>query len=273
MKYPIFLILCFVFSSTIAQTDIKLQQLETSVQEVKLMLNKLKNDQKRLELQMLKEMTQQDSIIKHQMNEFFVALKDFEAFNQSELQSLKETSDLHQNSITKSLRRQKIHFIILYILLFVTLVGLVFVYVYFTKLAKDFDLFQKKRLDDLKDEVKLAIDSNHKYLISKVDTTCDEVKNQQTQSDQKATEGRNSLLITINTLKSELNSKTDSLEKEQQEQIKLIRENQQLKSGLESLKKQLETHMKLSDEKFALLKNTKAPLKKPANKRTPPKKE
>ena len=69
MKHQLFLILCFLFSTTIAQNDNKIQQLETSVQEVKVTTNRIKNNQNVFEQQMLREINLKDSSNKQQMNE------------------------------------------------------------------------------------------------------------------------------------------------------------------------------------------------------------
>ena len=68
-------------------------------------------------------------------------------------------------------------------------------------------------------------------------------------------------------MKSVLNSKTSLLEKEQKEQIILIKENQHLKTELDSLKKSIEIHIKKSDDLFETLKKQKATAKKPVTKK------
>lgn len=276
MKKIVILFLCFVCTAALAQVDIRFQQIENNINDVNIRVNRLKNDLQLFEKQTLEKISLIDSLSNKNLNDIVLQIKNFETFNQTELAELRQTSEHQQKSITKSLKRQKIHFIILYILLFVTMVGVVFVYVYFSKLAKDFDLFQKKRLDDLKDEVKLAIDSNHKYLVSKVDTACDEVKAQTLVSEERMNDSYKSLALSVEAARnssfnqiSSLEMKQKSMEKELIEQKELISENALLRKQLELVSKQLEKHIIESEKKIAALKKAKTPAKKTTTGKNP----
>ncbi len=276
MKKIVILFLCFVCTAALAQVDIRYQQIENNINDLNFRVSRLKNDLKLIEKQTLEKISLIDSSSNKSLNDIVLQLKNFEMHNQSELAEFKQTNEHLQKNITKSHKRQKIHFIILYILLFVTMVGVVFVFVYFSKLAKDFDLFQKKRLDDLKNDVKLIIDSNHKYLVSKVDTACDEVKAQTLVSEERMNDSYKSVVLSVETVKSNtfnqissLELKQKSMEKELNEQKELINENAQLRKQLEFVSKQLEKHIIEFEKKIAALKKSKTPAKKSATRKKP----
>jgi flagellar biosynthesis/type III secretory pathway M-ring protein FliF/YscJ len=72
-------------------------------------------------------------------------------------------------------KRHKIHFIIVYSMLFLSLMGLVFVYVYYAKLLRDYDLFQNKRINEVRNEHRLALESIRTDVTTRIDASVDEM--------------------------------------------------------------------------------------------------
>ena len=252
-----------------------MSQLEKSLNENIKKTEGVRKSQITLEEQVMKKISESEVSTESKLAEFELEMEQFVKVNSSELSVLKEEFVAQKNLREKIHKRQKVHFLVLYIFLFVALIGVVFVYIYYGKVLKDYDMFHQKRIEDLKAETHRTVDANHKYLISKVDTSCDEVrallqKNKDNLEQSKTESNNQMLLLSEKTEKrfGQIEKTVQSANEEQKEMKKLIAENAKLGEMLQTLsakfsqleeetKKQIESLSKAEKTKTAPKKETK----------------
>ncbi len=126
-------------------------------------------------------------------------------------------------------KRQKIHFLIVYIFLFTCILGVVFIFFYYSKLLKDFDLFQHKCMKDLKNETISMVDNSTLLATAQVQ----ELSRDLQQKILEVNESVNAMNLSskekidkLNTLTeqqlSELRQKIKEMQKEQNDQLKTL---------------------------------------------------
>lgn len=207
-------------------------------------INGLRNSQNALETKVIDRITQSEVRVDEKLAAFTNQIEQFQSVSQQEISGVHDEIATLQCQYEKTLRRQKIHFIIMYILIFTMLLGLVFVYVYLSKLFKDFDKFTKSRIDDLSKETQLSIDANHKHLVSKLETACDEVKAGQAKTEQMVFDFKTEMDGQLNSMKvgfdSHLKDAAKQIEKIHTQVVKheqSIHEQQIMKTELSNLAK------------------------------------
>ncbi len=295
MKKIVFFLTSVIFvTSLIAQTNDpsaarnqedmnkKIQQLEKSVQDNSWLVEQLRRTQASFEEKMEVKFSEYEVYLESNMAEMDEQMQQFEMASQSEISRLQKELEQQKKLGERTMKRQKIHFIVIYVLLFLSLMGLVFVYLYYSKLFKDFDLFQQKRLNDLKVETQNSIDANHKHLVSKVDTACDEIRKEQEKSKQLIIDFRE-------TFSSELGNIAESTEKSiavvgksadnvanklsatEKDVTVLGKQLAGVSAGLEKLVKETEKQVELLKKQQVELekKVTKASVQKPVAKTNP----
>jgi len=172
---------------------------------------------------------------------------------------------LHQ----KSQKRYKLHFIILYSMLFLSLMGLVFVYVYYAKLIRDYDLFHNKRINELRSEHQTALEGVRTDVIAKIDASVDEMMRellkfrQETDSFQQVTRNRFDVVELESQKKiNDLHEASQKVTKEQQEQLKLIIGNAAMKKDINEISEKFESLHQTLQAEMAAIKKTNSEMNK-----------
>jgi len=245
-----------------------ISQLEKSLNDNNRKVEAVRKSQFNLEENVMRKISESEVATESKLAEFDLQLQEFVKANSSELTELKQEVLAQKQLREKMHKRQKIHFLVIYILLFASIIGVVFIYVYYGKMLKDYDIFQLKRIEDLKVDTNRTIDANQKYLISKVDTSCDEVRGLIKKSSENLETHKKENTDALSNATAESNKRFEKLEKslqtatnEQKEMQKLIAENAKLGAIITTLSEKLLGLEKETKSQIEALKKAKPSVK------------
>jgi hypothetical protein len=246
-------------------------QIEKNLNDNNRKVETIRKSQFSLEENVMRKISEYEVANDSKLAEFELQMQQFVKENSSELSELKEEFAAQKKLREKMHKRQKIHFLVIYILLFASMMGVVFIYVYYGKMMKDYDIFHLKKIEDLKAETHRTVDANQKYLISKVDTSTDEVRGliQKNNENLETLKKENNEALSV--VSAESDKRYEKLEKslqaatnEQKEMQKLIAENAKLGTLIHTLSEKLlgiekETKIQIEELKKAKPSTTAKP--------------
>lgn len=234
-------------SGSVSQAERQIRSLQ---RELKVMDEKLN--------QGLSDFTSSQEKKNQLINEQF---QSFQEMIQQDVSQLRDEVDNQKSFREKIHKRQKIHFIILYILLFAVLMGVVFIFFYYSKLLKDFDIFQHKCMNDLKNEMISMINESKQVAHTQLEDTSRNIQKQfneinglilETQKNSK--ESIESYTASLENKLSDLNNKLEHTQNMQADHLKIIESNSTMRKDIEILSEVLQKLKQELEIEFNMLK-------------------
>lgn len=265
-KIILFFIVSFFFNIMYSQVN---QPNKTLTDEVNLLqleqkINHLKQYYRFLEKRFYDSL----SILKQNVQtSIFNSNNSIEFYHQQMLQHIDKSeqrfASLEQTN-SKILKRHNLHFTLLYIIFLILLLGIIFVYFYYSKFLKELDIFFQNQLQSTHqhfDNNLRELEENSKTLVSSLDKTMnekfDEITNYTSKINASLESSIETLKNEIGTIENKLLQKTSQIEETLQKIQQYLSNHENLHkhnlSQIESIQTKFEETVKTINEKILSL--------------------